>query len=678
MKQIKSKYLKKAALSAAVAIAIGSSNSIAHADTYVFSFSGTFTMLTSTGSVVNNTADPYYFDPAWGYGMRSQITGTLTYDDVAKTGTMTIAPFSFQAGTIAGGDPAAATGITIEGIGNGSGGSGNLIMGNMLFNWHGNNGIPVSIVWDASGLLGTLGSLTPGSTIGADTGFPITTSGGAYPASNGMSKGSFAIGTVPMATTTWNTTTVSGTTLGTNPSGQLPLIADSGLVTGYDVDQTTAGYQSCTDQSTSTGNQCALGIGGTPMQAGPFAGFNASFDITKMTLSSKNGITGLPSVTSTLPSNNATGFSISSNITVTFSQNMTASTVATSGAFTVVETATGTPVTGTVTPATGTSAVTFTFDPAVSLNYSTQYTATLATSIQDSAGQNLPAVYTWTFTTQAQPTGTQTCSTPSATVPTGSNFTMLDPSGKPFGGTNDITYSLNFSSLNTSVNGVLGIATNTLASAGPQPFYGSPWTAHHIRLFGPGTYVINTACSTSELENGTCNANSDSTKNLTMVVGTGQIGAHMLFDWNGNPNIDVVNVWSTNAAWNQSPAGTKNDLWTAELWGGPTGFSVDPNTTWAYVSTDNGGDGINGAAMVDGPFKGYSANFNLGATSSCVGSGAVPFTGTISENTKNSGGGCSLNSLSVNSSERADWWLLAGFLTWLGVVRRRFKQHRQA
>ena len=47
-----------------------------------------------------------------------------------------------------------------------------------------------------------------------------------------------------------------------------------------------------------------------------------------------------------------------------------------------------------------------------------------------------------------------------------------------------------------------------------------------------------------------------------------------------------------------------------------------------YVSTDDDGNGINGVPMVDGPFIGISANFNLGATDSCLVSNTVsdPFT----------------------------------------------------
>ena len=57
-----------------------------------------------------------------------------------------------------------------------------------------------------------------------------------------------------MATTTFNTTDIGTVIVGSNPSGTLPFTDD--------------------------------GIGGSPMKAGPFPGFNANFDITDLTITS--------------------------------------------------------------------------------------------------------------------------------------------------------------------------------------------------------------------------------------------------------------------------------------------------------------------------------------------------------------------------------------------------------
>jgi hypothetical protein len=660
MKHSKSTSLKKTALTAAMAVALGTTGLVeTRADTYTFSFSGLFTMLDPAGAPLQNSSLPYYYDPTWSYGRRTQITGTVTYDDVAGTGSATINNFEFFNGTA----PAVASGVTFTNIGNGGVGGSNLLLGNMLFNWSGNNGIPVSIVWDASGMIGELGpALSPGNVI---------TGVGATPASNGIKGGTIPLGATPIATTTWDTTPTAQCIVVTpapslpppdgcmtvNPSGTLPLIANA--------------------------------IGGSPMRDGPFAGYNANFDITSMTVScidSGSGpVCGPPGVQTTLPADGAVNFGVESNITTTFTQAMNAATV--EAGFTLVETAVpGTPIAVTVTSASGDTV--FTFNPNTSLKYSTQYTATLADTVEDALGQPMAAAYTWIFTTRAQPTG-QFCSTPSALVPLGSNFTMLDPAGTPFGGTNDVEYDFgnglnsghNPARLNTQVtgtpgaDGTLGIDTNILRTAGPWPFFAFVWSAHHIRLFDEGTYIINTECTVNQLENGACVPNADSAKNLIMTVGAGQIGAHMLFDWNVSSNIDVVNVWDVNAIWDDPDAGVKNDLWTSARWAGPAGVTVDPDTMWDYVSTDSEGDVIIGVKMLDGPFIGYSANFNLGPASSCVGSSTVTVDMEISEDTKVAGG-CSLSRHTTTLVERGDWWLIAGFLAWLGLVRRRFLRQR--
>ncbi len=252
--------VKKTALCLAVTAALGVSGA-ANAEVVNFNWSGLFTMLTSAGTpLVNSSASTN----SWS-GTRTDISGTMSFNTATGTGSGTLVPFNFFNGST----PAAATGINLQAIGNGTGGAGTLVLGNMLFNWNGNNGIPVSIVLDGSGLFDAMNSgLTVGQTIGQ------TQTGDVLPASNYMKAGKEPIGVVPVATTTWNTTLVGPACTGTNgascmgrsPSGGLPLIADTVVPSGYSVATT--------------------GIGGNPMIAGPFGGYNANFDITSMTVSS--------------------------------------------------------------------------------------------------------------------------------------------------------------------------------------------------------------------------------------------------------------------------------------------------------------------------------------------------------------------------------------------------------
>ena len=190
----------------------------------------------------------------------------------------------------------------------------------------------------------------------------------------------------------------------------------------------------------------------------------------------------------------------------------------------------------------------------------------------------------------------------------GSNFSMLNAQGTVIGGTNDVVFTWdqteNSAEADTNFN-------MTISSALPQPFFGAIWTAHHVRAFGPGTYSFDTGCTVAEMEATGCPAGSATNSGLamSMTVGAGQVGAHMLFDYNGNENIDVVIVWNKDAVWDDPDGvdGPTNNLFT-----GDAGLAPDPTTTWKLVSTDVDGDGINGSPMVDGPFIGFSANFNAG------------------------------------------------------------------
>ena len=196
------------------------------------------------------------------------------------------------------------------------------------------------------------------------------------------------------------------------------------------------------------------------------------------------------------------------------------------------------------------------------------------------------------------------------------NFTMLDPGGGRVGGTNLVSATWD-GTFNTSVD----TATVNMTISSTAPFFGVPWFAHDVSVFGPGTYTFETCLPDgSKISNVACDGTVSAP--MTMTVGTGQVGAHMLFDWNGSVNIDVVNVWDTNAIWAFGPndgtttskletadspcigVGRKADLTTPEC----VAFFA---TEWLFASTDDDGNGIPGTPMIDGPFSGFNANFNL-------------------------------------------------------------------
>lgn len=242
--------MKKTILNATVAAAL-SAAFIAPAQAGVASFNwdGYFTMLDSTGAAMANTSAAKGTN-----NFQTAISGTMQFDTVSGAGTATVVPFDFFNGTA----PAEAVGINMQAIGDGMGGAGSLVLGDMLFNWNGTNGIPVSIVLDAAGFFAN--ELTAG---GANSAAPA--SDGTY--TNGT-YGYLSLGPVPIATTAWNTTancTAGVDCMGNGTSGILPLVMDTAPNGAYD--------------TANTGGT----IGGSPMLDGPFAANNANFDVTLMT-----------------------------------------------------------------------------------------------------------------------------------------------------------------------------------------------------------------------------------------------------------------------------------------------------------------------------------------------------------------------------------------------------------
>jgi methionine-rich copper-binding protein CopC len=176
-----------------------------------------------------------------------------------------------------------------------------------------------------------------------------------------------------------------------------------------------------------------------------------------------------PTVTSTTPANGASGVSPSTTVAITFSKAVNV----TGTAFTL-QCPAGTPEAFTIAPAPPGGATTFTLTPSASLPVSTTCTVTaVASQITDvSAGTNLAANFTFTFTTGTPPTVTST--TPAngatnvlATAPisitfskavnvTGTAFTLQCPTGTPQAFT-----------LSPAPPG--GVATFTLTPSAPLP-----------------------------------------------------------------------------------------------------------------------------------------------------------------------------------------------------------------
>ncbi len=172
---------------------------------------------------------------------------------------------------------------------------------------------------------------------------------------------------------------------------------------------------------------------------------------------------------------------------------------------------------------------------------------------------------------------------------TNNNFTLIDSSGRTIGGTNDVIFYWDGTKM-TSVAAASQVTNALIAST--CPFQGATWSAHDVAIYGPGTYTVYASCPAGSPG---C---AGGTNPITFTVGAAQLGTHLLFDWNNNKNIDVVNVWTPNAVFAPSV-----------LWTGACGSQVAAKV-WDWISTDWDGDGINGKKMVDGPFL-FSVNFNV-------------------------------------------------------------------
>lgn len=203
------------------------------------------------------------------------------------------------------------------------------------------------------------------------------------------------------------------------------------------------------------------------------------------------------------------------------------------------------------------------------------------------------------------------------------NMTMLTAGGYVVGGTNNVNMVWDGNAYTSSSDYTGPGGPSNITASSTTPFFGYTWTAHDIQVFVPGSYSFDTTLGGGNPEHGT----------LTATVPLGDFGVHMLFDWNGNNNIDVFVVAALNSVFGSGigystqkttsglfkcgtgASGTQqitNCLYDGKDWAGnnvankPAG-----NQKWMLASVDGNGDGIMGIPMATGgPFAGFNANFN--------------------------------------------------------------------
>jgi len=263
---------KKTILATAVAASMSGSMA-ADAAMFTIDWSGTFTLLTSTGLMIENSdaldsekaafaagnADAYEY-----YGKRTQITGAMTFNTDTGVGYGSIAPFDFfEGGSMFPHD------VTMQAVGDGAGGEGSLILTTMAVDWYAGTPIYIGVVLDGAGLFAALPTLAVGSSVDQAS-CAVAGSGCVTAGSDDVNAGTeavpryFPMGAIPVATTTLNVTNFSY----------------------YDPVTLGGGTFSTDEGITNTAYANDDSVGGSPMDNGPFIGFSANFDMTTVTLTS--------------------------------------------------------------------------------------------------------------------------------------------------------------------------------------------------------------------------------------------------------------------------------------------------------------------------------------------------------------------------------------------------------
>lgn len=132
-----------------------------------------------------------------------------------------------------------------------------------------------------------------------------------------------------------------------------------------------------------------------------------------------------------------------------------------------------------------------------------------------------------------------------------------------------------------------------------------------------------------------------------------------------------------NGAWTNFATGTDGTLKSAP----GTGTDGTPATCPAYNDAAYTSGLTAGNRCVRLGIKDGGANDADGATNSSVtdpGGIGVPAGSVLDLSSSKTSGGCSLTGSRTSAIERGDWWIVAGFLAWLGALRIRFKRQAQS
>jgi O-glycosyl hydrolase len=367
----------------------------------------------------------------------------------------------------------------------------------------------------------------------------------------------------------------------------------------------------------------------------------------------------------------ATGVSVNSTVTATFSEAMSAASITTS-TFTLVAQG-GAAVSGTVSYNSANNIATFT--PGIALAYSTTYTATITTGAQSSGGTGLSANYTWSFTTAAAPapnvtavtpannaTGVAITTTVSATFDqamnaatfTGSTFTLVPQGGAAVSA--NVTYSSNgnvatltpLSTLAYNTTYTAMLTTGVQASTGSALAQNYTWTFTTATAPPPQvTAVTPTNLSTGVAVNTAVTATFNQAMNASTVTTlTFTLTAQGATAVQGNVG---YNAATSTATFTPAQNLASNTTYAAAITTGVTssgGVALAQNYTWSFTTAappaptvaatvpSNGATNVNVSNALTATFSQpmnattlNSSTFTLATTS-----GNTPVTGTVTYN----------------------------------------------
>lgn len=270
---------KKTALATLVAGTLaGAAIPAAHANVVNVSFKGAFTMLNPSGYAITNSPSDYKngfygvtgtaSGPAttWGWkGIRTPITGTMSFDTSTHAGVASVTPFLFFGN--GNNNYANAVGVTFQAID-----TVGTLVGGMVFSWNAGSH-QISIVMDAGQMFAALPTLMGGG--------PTTTVSGTYSAVSNNVGPFGAGGPIPGGAATQITTAIARTsTLNTAPGCNGLTLATQ--VNAYTINTNFTNLGICTG----AGYGADDGIGGVPMTSSAFSNHNGNFDIMSVTFQS--------------------------------------------------------------------------------------------------------------------------------------------------------------------------------------------------------------------------------------------------------------------------------------------------------------------------------------------------------------------------------------------------------